>query len=74
MVSYNFISPESLKDCVELTDELRLLPKEHMSKEDKLEVEHALISFILVFMHTSSNPVLYISSGPVNYCSCAFWL
>lgn len=38
----DFVSPENVQECVRLTEEFRLLPKNHRSKEDKLEV-HAYI-------------------------------
>lgn len=34
----DFVSPENVRECVQLTEEFRLLPKNHRSKEDKLEV------------------------------------
>jgi lysine-specific demethylase 3 len=34
----DFVSPENVQECVRLTEEFRLLPKNHRSKEDKLEV------------------------------------
>ncbi|KAH7316090.1 hypothetical protein KP509_21G078400 [Ceratopteris richardii] len=37
-VAMDFVSPENLQECVRLTDEFRLLPKGHRSKEDKLEI------------------------------------
>lgn len=37
-VAMDFVSPESVPECIRLTEEFRLLPKDHRSKEDKLEV------------------------------------
>ncbi|CAN1150243.1 Lysine-specific demethylase JMJ25 [Linum perenne] len=37
-VASNFVSPESIGACIRLTDEFRLLPLNHPTKEDKLEV------------------------------------
>ncbi|KAK9672436.1 hypothetical protein RND81_12G100600 [Saponaria officinalis] len=38
-VALDFVSPENVQQCIQLTDEFRLLPKNHRSKEDKLEVK-----------------------------------
>ncbi|KAK7293879.1 hypothetical protein RJT34_16756 [Clitoria ternatea] len=38
-VALDFVSPENVQECVQLTEEFRLLPKEHRSKEDKLEIK-----------------------------------
>ncbi|XP_021763956.1 uncharacterized protein LOC110728617 [Chenopodium quinoa] len=38
-VALDFVSPENVQECIRLTDEFRLLPKNHRSKEDKLEVK-----------------------------------
>lgn len=37
-VAMDFVSPENVQECIRLTEEFRLLPKDHRSKEDKLEV------------------------------------
>jgi hypothetical protein len=33
-----FVSPESLQECLQLTSEFRCLPKSHHANKDKLEV------------------------------------
>ncbi|KAI4328920.1 hypothetical protein L6164_021235 [Bauhinia variegata] len=38
-VALDFVSPENIGECLRLTEEFRLLPKNHRSKEDKLEVK-----------------------------------
>ncbi|GMH08890.1 hypothetical protein Nepgr_010730 [Nepenthes gracilis] len=38
-VALDFVSPENIQECTRLTEEFRLLPKKHRSKEDKLEVK-----------------------------------
>lgn len=38
-VALDFVSPENIQECVRLTQEFRLLPKTHRSKEDKVEVK-----------------------------------
>lgn len=34
------MSPENIEECVRLTNEFRMLPKNHRAKEDKLEVRN----------------------------------
>ncbi|XP_050215447.1 lysine-specific demethylase JMJ25-like [Mercurialis annua] len=45
-VAMDFVSPENVGECIRLTEEFRLLPQNHLAKEDKLEVKkmclHAL--------------------------------
>ncbi|KAF7143574.1 hypothetical protein RHSIM_Rhsim05G0169300 [Rhododendron simsii] len=38
-VALDFVSPENVQECVRLTEEFRILPKNHRAKEDKLEVK-----------------------------------
>ncbi|XP_045794905.1 lysine-specific demethylase JMJ25 isoform X2 [Trifolium pratense] len=38
-VALDFVSPENVGECLRLTEEFRLLPKNHRAKEDKLEVK-----------------------------------
>lgn len=42
-VALDFVSPENVHECIRLTDEFRLLPKEHRAKEDKLEVKKIIL-------------------------------
>lgn len=37
-VAMDFVSPENVEECFQLTEEFRFLPKTHRAKEDKLEV------------------------------------
>ncbi|KAF6153290.1 hypothetical protein GIB67_003480 [Kingdonia uniflora] len=38
-VAVEFVSPESVNECIRLTEEYRSLPQNHLAKEDKLEVK-----------------------------------
>ncbi|XP_004309136.1 PREDICTED: lysine-specific demethylase JMJ25 isoform X3 [Fragaria vesca subsp. vesca] len=38
-VALDFVSPENVQECIRLTEEFRLLPENHRSREDKLEVK-----------------------------------
>ncbi|KAH9322173.1 hypothetical protein KI387_016812, partial [Taxus chinensis] len=42
-VALDFVSPENLQECVRLTEEFRLLPKNHRAKEDKLEAKKMVL-------------------------------
>lgn len=39
----DFISPESVGESIQLTDEVRLLPENHIAKEKTLEVKFSTI-------------------------------
>ncbi|KAD7117477.1 hypothetical protein E3N88_04745 [Mikania micrantha] len=38
-VALDFVSPENVGECIQLTEDFRVLPKNHRAKEDKLEVK-----------------------------------
>nr|GEZ52244.1 JmjC domain-containing protein [Tanacetum cinerariifolium] len=38
-VALDFVSPENVGECIRLTEDFRVLPKNHRAKEDKLEVK-----------------------------------
>lgn len=57
-VALDFVSPENVSECFRLTKEYRLLPPNHHSKEDKLQVA-LLFSFdFLVAMSNFFNSSL----------------
>ncbi|KAF5939493.1 hypothetical protein HYC85_023752 [Camellia sinensis] len=43
-VALDFVSTENVSECICLTEEFRSLPRNHRAKEDKLEVDHMIIS------------------------------
>ncbi|CAN1139810.1 Lysine-specific demethylase JMJ29, partial [Linum perenne] len=49
-VASNFVSPESIGECIRLTDEFRLLPLNHPVTEDKLQVLCSVFT-ISIFHH-----------------------
>jgi hypothetical protein len=55
-VALDFVSPENVGECVRLTEEIRKLPVNHSSIEDKLEVCRAtfldLILLLIRFLHS----------------------
>ena len=43
----DFVSPEHVRECIHLAEEIRVLPQNHIAKVDKLEVYnylHILVS------------------------------
>ncbi|XWS68469.1 hypothetical protein CRYUN_Cryun04dG0093000 [Craigia yunnanensis] len=42
-VALDFVSPENVGECVRLTDEFRVLPRDHIAREDKLEVKKMIV-------------------------------
>nr|XP_043626912.1 lysine-specific demethylase JMJ25-like isoform X2 [Erigeron canadensis] len=38
-VALDFVSPENVGECIQLTEDFRILPQNHRAKEDKLEVK-----------------------------------
>ncbi|KAK1403172.1 JmjC domain-containing protein [Heracleum sosnowskyi] len=42
-VALDFVSPENVNECIRLTEEFRVLPENHRSREDKLEVKKMTI-------------------------------
>lgn len=42
-VAADFVSPENIHECLRLTEEFRMLPKNHRAREDKLEVKKMIL-------------------------------
>ncbi|CAF1715107.1 lysine-specific demethylase JMJ25 [Brassica napus] len=42
-VALDFVAPESVEECLRLTEEFRRLPKDHRSNEDKLELKKIVL-------------------------------
>ncbi|KAF5947529.1 hypothetical protein HYC85_013486 [Camellia sinensis] len=59
-VALDFVSPDNVQECIRLTEEFRLLPKTHRSKEDKLEVHvtifYHIITLYFAFFFTRARP------------------
>jgi len=45
-VALDFVSPESIQECIRVTEEFRQLPRNHRAKEDKLEIKKIIIHAI----------------------------
>lgn len=56
-VALDFVSPENVQECIRLTDEFRLLPKDHRAKEDKLEVP-PLLYFQFIWVTSTFKPYM----------------
>lgn len=48
-VALDFVSPENVAECIRLTEEFRVLPKNHRAKEDKLEVSNILLPYFHIY-------------------------
>ncbi|GFQ01328.1 lysine-specific demethylase jmj25 [Phtheirospermum japonicum] len=62
-VALQFVSPENVPKCFQLTEEFRVLPKNHSAKEDKLEVKrivlHAMrkaVADVIIFAVVDAEP------------------
>ena len=53
-VELEFVSPENVSESIQLIDEVRLLPKDHKAKVEKLEVD-----FILIIILFTNFNILY---------------
>ncbi|XP_021279733.1 uncharacterized protein LOC110413295 [Herrania umbratica] len=42
-VALDFVSPDNIEECIRLTKDFRMLPKNHRAKEDKLEVKKMVL-------------------------------
>eukprot|EP00898_Chlorokybus_atmophyticus_P006903 jgi/Chlat1/7213/Chrsp57S06865 len=54
-VAMDFVSPESVSECIKLTAEFRKLPHDHRAKEDKLQVK-------LMVLHAADQAVKELQS------------
>ncbi|VUZ53225.1 unnamed protein product [Hymenolepis diminuta] len=70
-VSSDFISPEHVSQCLELTEEFRRLPRNHPSHEDKLQVKNMIyhtvkdaLSTVLKALTSSNQPQQQNPSSP----------
>ncbi|KAM7506291.1 hypothetical protein LguiB_005195 [Lonicera macranthoides] len=45
-VAVDFVSPENVHECIQLTEEFRKLPKDHKAREDKLEIKKMILHAI----------------------------
>jgi len=63
-VELEFVSPENVAECIQLVDEVRLLPEDHPAKVEKLEVVFVIIIYLaLTFLLLDVCPEL---ASPVS--------
>lgn len=60
-VALDFVSPENVQECIRLTEEFRLLPKDHRAKEDKLEVKKMAVYAVSAAIREANNLVLQLN-------------
>ncbi|KAG5549665.1 hypothetical protein RHGRI_014836 [Rhododendron griersonianum] len=58
-VALDFVSPENVQECIRLTEEFRILPKNHRAKEDKLEVKK-------MSLHAMKEAVKILCGSPIT--------
>ncbi|XP_073296421.1 lysine-specific demethylase JMJ27-like isoform X2 [Primulina huaijiensis] len=67
-VAVDFVSPENVQECVRLTEEFRILPRNHIAKEDKLEVKkialHAIGQAVKDLEALSSSSITGVNGMP----------
>ncbi|KAL7160408.1 hypothetical protein ABFS83_01G093200 [Erythranthe nasuta] len=59
MVAVDFVSPENVDSCFKLTEEFRMLPRNHRAKEDKLEVKKMIIHALRAAVNDVKGVYLY---------------
>lgn len=57
-IAMDFVSPESIQECIRITEEFRKLPAGHHSQEDKLEV----MLFLIIFLARLGKSLLELDS------------
>ncbi|CAH9111105.1 unnamed protein product [Cuscuta europaea] len=62
-VAVDFVSPENVQECIHLTEEFRLLPKLHRSKQDILEVKKLTLYGASVAIEEARNLMKKLSGG-----------
>lgn len=55
-VALDFVSPENVGECIQLTDDFRVLPQNHRAKEDKLEVKKMALHALEAAVKDLENP------------------
>lgn len=57
-VALDFVSPENFNECINLSEEFRLLPKDHLAKVDKLEVSSSSSELSKILMSSLKAKVI----------------
>ncbi|XP_019195549.1 PREDICTED: lysine-specific demethylase JMJ25-like isoform X2 [Ipomoea nil] len=61
-VAVDFVSPENVQECIRLTEEFRVLPKSHRSKQDILEVKKLALYAASVAVDEARNLLMELPS------------
>ncbi|VFQ58255.1 unnamed protein product [Cuscuta campestris] len=61
-VAVDFVSPENVQECIQLTEAFRILPKSHRSKQDILEVKKLALYGASVAIEEAGNLKMKLSS------------
>ncbi|KAJ9146541.1 hypothetical protein P3X46_028790 [Hevea brasiliensis] len=62
-VALDFVSPDNVQECIRLTEEFRMLPKNHRAKEDKLEVKKMTLYAVKVAVSEVNNLISGLDSS-----------
>nr|XP_016500949.1 PREDICTED: lysine-specific demethylase JMJ25-like [Nicotiana tabacum] len=62
-VAVDFVSPENVNECILLTEEFRQLPKNHVAREDKLEVKKIIVRAVSQAVDHLEKTTLHSESG-----------
>ncbi|KAG2331124.1 hypothetical protein Bca52824_002304 [Brassica carinata] len=63
-VALDFVAPESVEECLRLTEEFRRLPKDHRSNEDKLELKKIVLHAASSAIREAKKLMPYEASHP----------
>ncbi|KAF5805697.1 putative transcription factor C2H2 family [Helianthus annuus] len=55
-VALDFVSPENVGECIQLTEDFRVLPQYHRAKEDKLEVKKMALHAVAAAIRDLGKP------------------
>ncbi|GAB2284989.1 hypothetical protein Dimus_019444 [Dionaea muscipula] len=64
-VALDFVSPENVQECIRLTEEFRVLPKNHRAKEDKFEIKKMMLHAVTKAL-CGLRRITGVPSGSVN--------
>ncbi|OIT03102.1 PREDICTED: lysine-specific demethylase JMJ25-like isoform X2 [Nicotiana attenuata] len=65
-VAVDFVSPENVNECIRLTEEFRQLPRNHVAREDKLEVKKIIVRAVSQAVDHLEKTTLHTESGIVT--------
>lgn len=57
-VALDFVAPENLSECINLTEEFRILSTRHQNREDKLQIKNILYHTVKNLVPAQQGPVI----------------